>query len=960
MSRAKILVVEDNAATRRMVCSALAGRGHDVLEAPDGRTAREVVARDRPRLVLQDLVLPDADGFELARQLRALAGSHVSILAFSGFVSQHDEARMSAVGFDDIIHKPIAPSRLVQLVEAHLPELSLHAERFGAGRRLVLADDDPIQLKLGAFRLGRAGFAVEAVADGAAALAAVRRQRPDVVVSDVMMPELDGFGLAMALRQDPHLRDVPLVLVTSSYVEPSDRELARRAGASELVVRTPELVELLDLLRATLASGQAPAAFTPEEITHLERERSRRVMRQLERQVLLNAGLANRVSMLASELTVLSGISDAVLQGRDVQVAFDEALATCFDASGIAAGALYLIEPGGALRARALGEPGWPAGSDADFFGHEAVLRDVIASGRALYLPSEAVAPDVRIELLAGTIGRALLVIPLAGPKAPLGALLMVCRSRELEESDWRAFATALGRQISQALTLARVYAEREEAERVAARHASVLAALVESAPDFVVHVDRDRKIAFVNRTTPPRQADALLGTRWVDTMVLSDDQRAVAEHALDAVFATGAPGELELSIQRAEGGPAWFQCRLGPVRAGGEVVGCVIVARDATDKKHTEMQLMLADRMASVGTLAAGVAHEINNPLAAVIANLEMAIEDAEQLAESPPELVEGLGDARTAAERVREIVRDLKIFSRANEERRGAVDVERVLDSTIRMAWNELRHRARLVKQYGRVPRVDGNESRLGQVFLNLIVNAIQAIPEGNYEAHAIRVATAVDGERVIVTIADSGPGIPPDVQRRLFTPFFTTKPVGVGTGLGLAISHRIVTGLGGEISFESEPGRGTVFRVALQVSRSTAISRTDQVPAPTAARRRGRVLVIDDEESLALAIARYLKHDHEVVAVTRGRDALERLTRGERFDVILCDLMMPQVTGMEFHAGITQLDPAQAERIVFVSGGAFTVAARQFLDAVPNRRIEKPFDLRRLRDLVNELIA
>jgi PAS domain S-box-containing protein len=503
------------------------------------------------------------------------------------------------------------------------------------------------------------------------------------------------------------------------------------------------------------------------------------------------------------------------------------------------------------------------------------------------------------------------------------------------------------------------VYAEREEAERVAARNASVLAALVESAPDLVVHVDRDGKLAFVNRTRPPLQSGALLGTRWVDTMDLADDQRAAAERALDAVFATGAPGELELNVQRAEGSPAWFQCRLGPVRADGEVVGCVIVARDVTDKKHTEMQLMLADRMASVGTLAAGVAHEINNPLAAVIANLDLAGEDVARLADRPPELAEELGEARSAAERVREIVRDLKIFSRANEERRGPVDIERVLDSTIRMAWNELRHRARLVKQYGRVPRVDGNESRLGQVFLNLIVNAIQAIPEGNYEAHAIRVATALDGGRAIVTIADTGGGIPPHVQRRLFTPFFTTKPVGVGTGLGLAISHRIVTGMGGEISFESEAGRGTTFRVALPVSRGTAIPRTDQVPMPTAARRRGRVLVIDDEESLALAIARYLTQDHVGVAVTRGRDALDRLTRGERFDVILCDLMMPQVTGMELHAGIAQLDPAQAQRIVFVSGGAFTVAARQFLDAVPNRRIEKPFDLRRLRDLVNELI-
>ena len=953
----KILVVDDNSATRRMVRAALAGRGHDVLEAPDAGTARELVARERPRVVLQDLVLPDADGFELAGQLRTLAGADVSILAFSGFVSPHDEARMSAVGFDDIIHKPVAPSRLVQLVEAHLPELSPDAERFGEGRRMVLADDDPIQLKLATFRLGRVGFEVEAVGDGLAALEAIRRRRPDVVVSDVMMPQLDGFGLAMALRQEPGLRDLPLLLVTSSYIEPSDRELARRAGATDLIVRTPELAELLEHLRATLAHGRAQLAFAPEELSELERERNRRVMRQLERQVMLNAGLAKRVSLLASELTVLTGISDAVLQGKDVEQAIDEALATCFDASGIAAGALYLTSPGGGVRARALGELGESAGEVAQFFGHEAVLRDVIASGRPLYLPSTAVASGVGAELLDRTGGRALLVMPLAGPDLPLGALLMISRDRDLDEADWRAFAVALGRQIGQALALARAYADRQEAERAAARQAAVLEALVESAPDYVLQLDRAGRIEFVNRVRAPRTIDELLGAIWIDG--LPRDQAAVARPVLDAVFGDGAPGEFELSLQRAEGVAAWYHCRVGPVRHDGAVVGCVIVAREVTDKKQTEMQLMLADRMASVGTLAAGVAHEINNPLAAVIANLDMAGEDIVKLASSPPELAEELADARTAAERVREIVRDLKIFSRSNEERRGAVDIERVLDSTVRMAWNELRHRARLVKHYAHVPRVEGNESRLGQVFLNLIVNAVQAMPEGNYEANTIRISTALDGERVAVSIADTGPGIPPDVQRRLFTPFFTTKPVGVGTGLGLAISHRIVTNLGGTIGFDSEVGKGTTFRVCLPLARGATVSRSDEVPLPTTAKRRGHVLVIDDEESLALALARYLAQDHEVVAVTRGRDAIERITRGERFDVILCDLMMPQVTGMELHASIAQVDRSQADRIVFVSGGAFTSAARQFLDAIPNRRIEKPFELRRVRDLVNELV-
>ena len=371
----------------------------------------------------------------------------------------------------------------------------------------------------------------------------------------------------------------------------------------------------------------------------------------------------------------------------------------------------------------------------------------------------------------------------------------------------------------------------------------------------------------------------------------------------------------------------------------------------------------MVADRMASVGTLAAGVAHEINNPLASVIANLDMALHDVLSVAtksELPPDLAEGLQDARDAADRVREIVRDLKIFSRAEEERQGPVDVELVLESTLRMAWNELRHRARLVKVFGKVPLVEANESRLGQVFLNLIINAIHAIPMGNYEGNQITITTSLDPQGlVLVAISDTGSGIPIEVRARLFTPFFTTKPVGVGTGLGLAISHRIIAQLGGTLEFESEVGKGTEFRVTLPLASGPPPTRASERQITTPPVRRGTVLVIDDEEALALAIKRFLSTDHDVTAVHSASAARGLFESGARYDVILCDLMMPQITGMELHDLVKRLDPGQAERMVFVTGGAFTTPARDFLATTVNRRLEKPFDLKELRKLVNELI-
>jgi signal transduction histidine kinase len=391
------------------------------------------------------------------------------------------------------------------------------------------------------------------------------------------------------------------------------------------------------------------------------------------------------------------------------------------------------------------------------------------------------------------------------------------------------------------------------------------------------------------------------------------------------------------------------------------------------SERRKMQEQLMISDRMASVGTLAAGVAHEINNPLAALMANLDLFAHDFAALVETAGgadaggawtaprlrEMDESLQDARECADRVRHIVKDLKIFSRADEDRRGPVDVHRVLESSVRMAWNEIRHRARLTKDYGDVPAVDANEARLGQVFLNLIVNAAQAIPEGNTDKNEIRVVTRRGTDRqVVVEVRDTGSGIPDAVLSKIFDPFFTTKPVGVGTGLGLAICHRIVHAMGGHIVVESEVGKGTTIRITLPMAEADAAAPT---PIPTAVplARRGRIMVVDDEPMLAGVIRRMLSSEHDMVSVTHAGEAIERIQKGERFDVILSDLMMPEITGMDLHAALKKIDPAQADRIVFMTGGAFTSRAREFMGEVRNPRLDKPFDVNTLRALIYSLL-
>jgi signal transduction histidine kinase len=403
--------------------------------------------------------------------------------------------------------------------------------------------------------------------------------------------------------------------------------------------------------------------------------------------------------------------------------------------------------------------------------------------------------------------------------------------------------------------------------------------------------------------------------------------------------------------------------------------------AASRAERKKMHEQLLISERMASVGTLAAGVAHEINNPLAVLMANLDFAVKELgmaleqgrasdrtieaaslESLLSRIVEAKEPLEDAREAANRVREIVRDIKIFSRSgNEEQRGPVDVRRVMESSLRMVWNEIRHRARLVKDFEEVPAAEGNEFRLGQVFLNLLVNAAQAIPEGRLEANEIRIIVRPhNDERILVAVRDTGSGIAPENIPRIFDPFFTTKPVGVGTGLGLAICHRIVTSLGGKIQVESGIGKGTTFQILLPVARTKAVLQVEPAGAELAPPRRGRILIIDDEPMLGAAVRRMLAAEHDVDTVTAASEALARIARGDRFDVILCDLMMPQMTGMDFYEGLTGVAPEQVTRLVFMTGGAFTPAAREFLDRVPNARIEKPFEVQNLRLMVRSVLT
>ena len=387
-----------------------------------------------------------------------------------------------------------------------------------------------------------------------------------------------------------------------------------------------------------------------------------------------------------------------------------------------------------------------------------------------------------------------------------------------------------------------------------------------------------------------------------------------------------------------------------------------IAFVRDLTERRRLQASLQQADRLASVGSLAAGVAHEINNPLAYVIANLELLGEDLADASGAPmphSELRRRLGEATEGAQRVARIVGDLKSFARTDDADPHPVSVNAVIDKAIDIARNEIRHRALLIRQYGDVPPTIGNEGKLTQVFLNLLVNAAHAIPEGAREGNEISVRTApFDDGLILVEIADSGSGIPDDIRGHIFDPFFTTKPQGMGTGLGLSICHGIVTRIGGTIEVHSEYGVGTTFRLLLPVAeeKEESASRTKpelELVAEPESPRRLSILVVDDEPLVCEGIKRALA-GHDVAVAKSGREAIEAC-RGSDFDLVLCDVMMPDVSGMEVFGRVRDAHPNLQTRFVFMTGGAFTPKAREFLESVENESIAKPFSLSELRGLV-----
>jgi two-component system, cell cycle sensor histidine kinase and response regulator CckA len=485
---------------------------------------------------------------------------------------------------------------------------------------------------------------------------------------------------------------------------------------------------------------------------------------------------------------------------------------------------------------------------------------------------------------------------------------------------------------------------------------------------DPLITVDSAQRVSFANPA-----ARALLGGAEVSGVALGTllqfrDERTdepvpdPIELALARGEAVQLPRQTQLVVQER---PLPIECSVAPIiDERGQKLGAVLVIKDLSEQRRTEQQSALNARLASLGVLTAGIAHEINNPLTYILGNVGFLAEDlarlraqldtpelrSDELLDSVDGLSELLHEVDDGAQRVASIVADLGSFRQAAPSGAGRADASQCLEWALRVSRATIVRRARIHSQLLPLPEVNADRGRLGQVFLNLLLNAAHAMQEGDPEANQLSVSSELEpaaatgscARYVLISIRDTGSGMTPEVLGRIFDPFFTTKPVGAGTGLGLSVCHGIVSDMGGEIKVTSVPGEGSTFVVRLPVAELPA-PRAESPPPLTGA--SARILVIDDDARVLAAVARLLRPLHEVVTARGAEDALALLQQGALFDVIVCDLLMPSMSGMDLYRQLGQQAPELARRMIFLSGGSNTALGRDAFGDIPNLILQKP---------------
>jgi PAS domain S-box-containing protein len=944
MTSPTILVVEDNPITRKMLRFALEIEGYYVVDAANGRTALEASAARRPDLLILDYMLPDTDGFLLLAEVRLrTATPKLPAIVITGMVSRLEELRAGSGASVHLLAKPVEPSQLLEVVRAQLSA----TEGRATGGRVLVVDDELMNRKLASFRLRQAGYEVDTAAGGPEGLELARRRPPDAILADVLMPSMDGFAFCREVRRDPTLAGIPIVLVSSAYVDEADRELAQQMGADALVVRTPDLLDATTALEDRLRDARhPPAPVSDDRVTDaLHRER---LQVQLERQAGRTESLLRQAAIQATALSIIRGLSEVLAQPKDMTQILGDVLVHCLDAAGLSTGLLYVVEPSGHLRLQV--HFGLPVASKADAeagFGDPEFLRGIAEARQPVALSKTGEASAKAIDFLARLGHSSALVLPFVVLGETFGELVLASDSHDLSESAWMGFARSLALQFGQTVALG------QSLKRAAASEGRYRA-LMEQANDAILILEPGHRVLEANLRAEQllgRPRSEIVGRHYHE--FVAPDEQADSARLQEQLLTTGTLRVEQRQMMRPDGTRVSVEVSASVVHLGEESAVFTIL-RDITERERLEAQLLQSQKMESMGRLAGGIAHDFNNLLGIITGYGGLL----RKRISADPQLAKYVEDIVKAADRAAGLTRQLLAFSRKQVLQPQILDLNVVVGETEKMLRRLIGEDIQLVTVCDEhVGAVRADPGQMDQVLVNLAVNARDAMPQGGRltietgnvvldRAYAGQHAGVEPGPYVMLAVSDTGHGMAPDVQVRVFEPFFTTKEPGKGTGLGLATVHGIVKQSGGHIWVYSEPGQGTTFKIYLPRADAPPTGVERSVEDERLPHGSETILLVEDETSLRNLIRECLEATgYTVLEARHGAEALEISERHRSpIRLLLTDVVMPLMSGRKLAEELRASRPEI--RVLYMSGYTDDAVVLHGVLAAEVAFLQKPF--------------
>jgi two-component system cell cycle sensor histidine kinase/response regulator CckA len=784
----------------------------------------------------------------------------------------------------------------------------------GASKRervILLVDDDPLQLKLSLANLRAAGFDVQIASNAAEALEMARELRPDAIMSDVLMGDLDGFTLCRMLRAESLLAGTPIVLVSAQFLEPEDRKLALAVGASALVERSHHFNhEINALLRSLEQPVPIPDSATSVDPLYFQR--------------------------MASQLTRL------LTKARHSEARYRALIESANDAISILSPSGVILEANRRLTEILLYTNQEMIGQHIRHFAAPGFERDNID----------------QFDSAVGGPAAGAHVYPI---KRADGKTVYMAFTTAAVEIDDKKSVLSIGRDVTATIENAKRLKDSEQNYR----------SLLDNIPDIVWSANLAGQLTFVSQNvtrilgiTP----DEILkgGSQVLSDRIEPSDLSHVQE-SFATFVSERKPFDIEYRCRRKNGEWAWLRNRAAIARGPDGLERVDGVASDITGQKRLEDQLRQSQKMEAVGLLTGGVAHDFNNILASILANSHFLIED---LGDQDPRRADAL-EIRESAQRAACLTRQLLAFSRRQVLAPISLDLNAVVAGVENMLRRVIGEDVELsIVTAQDLGMVRADPGQFEQVIMNLVVNARDAMPTGGKvsietsnaeldESYASEHFPLTAGRYVMVAVSDTGCGMDTETQQRIFEPFFTTKEVGKGTGLGLSTSYGIVKQSGGYIWVYSEVGHGTVFKVYLPRVDSVAQTIPQKAKVPIAASGRETILLIEDDHQVRKVVLRILNaKGYRVLPAANGAEAVAISTiHGAEIDLILTDVIMPGLTGPEIVKSVRK-DCLRAKAL-FMSGYTDHAVLRDEALKIGMSFIQKPFSPEALARKVREVL-